>query len=447
MELWRIAEIILFSLINFLPCFLMALYPFRRQLRYSRLSTGVGIALNTLVHTACTLLKFVFPEWTEYVSLVCTAAHALSMYIWIDAHFGKSIFTLLMMTNISNFIMVASKCLEGLLFWDLAQDHNRWSHSLTMALVDAVVLIPLFFYIRHIFVKAVQQDTARKTWYWLWLIPLTFYAVWFRNFYFSAEGAMTLALRPRHTLYSAVINAGALLTYMMIARLIRESAENESLREREHQLSMQQAQYTYLQDRIEEARKLKHDTRQHIHVISAYLQARKYEELEQYMGRYEKMMPEDGPIRYCDHFAVNALLQYFGGYAKRCGIGFSTAIALPAQVDIPEEALTVAMGNLLENALEACLDESNPGGVISVRGKCDARGVFFKVINSCPLPPKTDKQGRFLSRKRKGLGIGMQSVQDIAQRCGGMMKVHWEDGVFSVSVLLLPEDKAGEGLE
>ncbi len=433
------AEVILYGLVNFLPCILLAIYPFRRDLRFAPWVTVVGILVNAAIHVAVEICKY-HTVYNGLLSLLCSVVHGVFMVLWIRGHYGKSMFTLLMMTNLSNFIITTSKCLEGLLFPSLALEFHRWSNSLCMLAVDILVLVPLYFYIKKIYCKAVEPNVSEKIWRWLFLIPLTFYAVWFRNFYFSAEGSLELALRPRYFVYSLVINAGALLTYAIVAQLIIGRVENERLREREYLHSIQQAQYNMLQDRIEEARRAKHDTRQHLHIISAYLQDKKYDELEEYIGRYHKKLPEESTLKFCENYAINALLQYFAGYAKIIGTGFQAAVQLDSKPGIPEEDLTVVMGNLLENAVEACVAE--PGKpVLSVRGRQEDGMLFFKVINTCTRPPKTDRAGRFLSGKRSGYGIGLSSVERTVEQYNGRMKAHWEDGEFTVSVLLTVPDK------
>ncbi len=437
---FHVAEVTLYSLVNFLPCILLVLYPFRRNLRFSPWVTGLGILLNAAIHVGVEIGKY-YTEHNGLLSLLCSGVHAVFMILMIRGHYGKSMFTLLMMTNISNFIITTSKCLEGLLFPSLALEFHRWSNSLCMVAVDIVVLLPLYFYIRKIYCRAVEPDVSDKLWHRLWLIPLTFYAVWFRNFYFSAEGFLVLALRPRHLLYSLVINAGALFIYAMVAQLIIGRVENERLREREYLHSLQHAQYSMLQDRIEEARRAKHDTRQHLHIISAYLQDKKYDQLEEYIGRYRKKLPEENTLKFCENYAINALLQYFAGYTKIIGTGFRAAVQLDSDPGIPEEDLTVVMGNLLENAVEACVAE--PGKpVLSVRGRQEDGVLFLKVVNTCTMPPKTDRAGRFLSGKRSGYGIGLSSVEHTVEQYNGRMKAHWEDGEFTVSVLLtVPDEK------
>ncbi len=433
-------EIIVFSLVVQLPYLILFLYPFRTRLRFSK-------PVTCLLLLAVSALRILFNLWSSQqpdpgaARFPAFLFYSLCCPLFIKAHMGKSMFTMLMLANISNFISTATKCLQGLVLPELVGIPFHWSYTLLLMGTQVVVLVPMFFFLKHIFSDAVMQKSAPTAWRYLWLIPLTFYMVWFRNFYYSAEGYEVLALRPRHVLFSMLINGGAVLMYYLIARLIREHTHNQQLREREHLHSMQHTQYGFLQDRIDEARRSSHDLRQHLNVISAYLQTQKYQEAEAYIARYRKTIPETSPVLFCENYAINALLQYFSGYAKMIGCGFSAGLQLPQNVGIPDEVLTVVLGNLLENATEACVNEGG-GAIVSVRGKKDDTSVFFKIVNTCSRKPKTDGEGRYLSSKRSGYGIGLASVQNTVTEYGGMMKASWADGTFTVSVMLnIPDNK------
>lgn len=438
MSPYRMAEISLYAFVSFLPLLILTIYPFWNKLRFSKGVTFFGIGLLYASRIVLTFFMSV-AERRGLLVLLGTFLYAAFFFIFVKDSIGKGLFLLLMLSNISNLILTAAKVTERYLFPTLYKTPYRWSSSLTFLLMEALILIPLFFYFKKVF----SETFIGKHSYWkfLWLIPLTFYSVWFRNFYFGAEGSKELARRPQYLLFSLVINGGALLVYSVVAQLIHQHAENIKLIEKSHQLSLQHAMYGNLQDRIEEARHMRHDLKQHIHVVSTYLQNKKYDELEKYLERYQKSMANETPILYCDNFAINALLQYFAGYAKIINTGFSASVYLPNEIGIPDEELVVVLGNLLENAIEACVTQEGHASVISVNGKLDKGAVFFKVVNTCFIPPKSDSKGNFFSSKRKGYGVGIQSVKNTTKRYNGVMKTHWEDGKFIASVLLnIPND-------
>ena len=143
---------------------------------------------------------------------------------------------------------------------------------------------------------------------------------------------------------------------------------------------------------------------------------------------------------YCEHDAVNILLLYFGQQAREKQVGFSVSASIPRQVGIPDSALSVLMGNLLENALEACVEAGDEPPRISVKVKARADAVFVRIENTCDQEVVPDEDGRYRSTKHEGWGVGLESVKNIVAQYEGMLEIESGDGSFCVSALLnVPE--------
>ncbi len=339
-----------------------------------------------------------------------------------------------MLANISSFVVITAKYFEWIIFNDYALQLHRWTNIVTLIAVEAAVLIPLFFYIKNIYVKAVHQTISKKTWMLLWLVPFTFYTVWYRNNFFASENHELLSLDLKYVFFCFLVNGGGMLIYTLVMHLINERVENDRLREKEVQLMIKQKQFETLQERIEEAKTVKHDIRQHFHMLAALSADKKYEELDDYINNYRKKYTENSFITYCEHYGINALLQYFAGVAKEHRIGFSAQIELPANINIPNDVLAVLVGNLLENATEACESENMP--IINIRGKMEGNALFLRFVNTFTGRTKKAPNGLYLSTKHEGRGIGLRSVQGIVNDYHGILDINHENGLFTVSVLV-----------
>lgn len=51
-----------------------------------------------------------------------------------------------------------------------------------------------------------------------------------------------------------------------------------------------------------------------------------------------------------------------------------------------------------------------------------------------------EKDGVLLSSKRRGEGVGLQSVRHIAEKNGGYSRFHYSDGIFCANVILRGEE-------
>lgn len=438
---YRIIEILVYSLLNFLPYLILALYPFRNRLRFSKPVTILFTVFVSLLQISCGFLAvYLASKGTGLLSAFSTAIYFVFYLSSIKTHFGKTLFTLLMLSNIANLIVVISKCLEGILAPRLALLPYRWSFSAIMLLIQMLILIPLYIYIRRIFTNAVEKDSNLAAWKYLWLIPATFYLLWFYHLYGNTQSALEIALQPKHAVFLLCINLGAFFIYHMVVCLINEYDKNAALKNQNHQLMLQKLQYENLKDKISETRRAKHDLRHHIAIMAGYLQDKKLEELESYLTAYQNSFSDDSSVVLCQNYEVNLLLLYFEQQAKDNNIVFSVHTDIPEKLNIAENDLSVLLGNLLENAIDACLTQAADYRRIIIRGKQKDDAFLLTIDNTFEGEIKQDQNGTFLSTKHSGTGLGIESARQIALRYNGVFQAEQKDGMFYVSVLLkLPD--------
>ena len=430
-------EITLYAVLNILPYILLALYPFRDSLRFSKPVTILMASLLIILNAGTGFIASALPaSQKDLLSIFSTAMYFLFYFVSIKAHFGKILFTLLMLSNIANLIVILSKCIEGIITPELAVQTYRWSFSVTMLIVELVFLIPLYLYIRYIFTNAVKKDTISSVWLYLWVIPATFYIIWSYHMYGSGQSALEIAMQPKHVFLLFLINIGAFLIYHIVVCLINEYDKTSFLEKQNHQLALQKLQYENLTNRISEIRRTKHDLHHHITIMSGYLNDGKIKELKAYLSGYQESLPDNSPIVYCQNYAVNLLLLYFAQQAQNNDIAFSVYADIPAELNIPEIYISVLLGNLLENAIEACTAQPENNRHIIVRGQIKNHSLYLTIDNTFNGIIKQDKNGTYLSTKHDGAGLGIESARQIIMRYHGMFNAVQKDGLFCVSVLL-----------
>lgn len=432
----RMLEVAVYSLLNFLPFLFLALYPFRRSLRFSGKLTAVLIAVLTVVQL---LLGFWAAFYSEgkagKISAVSTVLYAAFYFLAVKKHFGKTFFTLLMISNIANLAVISAKCFEGLLFPSLATQNYRWSFSLTLFAVEVVLSVPIFLYTKSLFTPAVEREPSGFEWRYLWLIPATFYVMWYYAFYGNiSRSSLEIALRPKNTIFLFVINVGEILIYYVVTRLILEQNKTLELKEQNHQLTMQALQYENLREKITDPRRAKHDVRHHIAIMQEYLRDGNYASLKEYLDRYGMSLPDDSLVRFCENAAANAVLLYFAQQAKDNGIDYIVKTDIPSDIGIPETDISVMLGNLLENAVDACKEEKSDDKKIIVRAAVDSTSLCVTVDNTFSGAPKHTADGEFASTKHNGTGLGTRSVKSIAEHYGGVCRFETHDGMFQASV-------------
>lgn len=434
--LTRLSEICVYSLLNILPFLILALYPFRNNLRFSRRVTAVLICVLSVVQVFLGVWAALFSSGRAgLISAVSTALYTAFYFLSVNVAWGKALFTLLMISNTANLVVVGSKCIEGLIFPSLAAEPYRWSFSLVTAAVELIVLTPIFVYVKRVYTPAVEKEPSGFEWRYLWLIPATFYLLWYYEIYANkSQSGLDFALEPRNAVFLLLINAGASLIYYVVARLINEQNKNLRLSEQNHTLVMREVQYDNLMDRISEARRAKHDVRHHAAFMQELLRKQDYSALSDYLGEYVRTLPDDTPLVFCVNQAANAVISYFASLSNSAGIEYNVSAVIGDDIGIDNTDLSVILGNLIENAYDACLSEG--GGFISVRASYDAHSLCIAVDNSFSGRVERTSGGAFVSSKHSGYGLGINSVVNIAEKYNGVCDFNCDGTVFRASVMM-----------
>lgn len=434
------AEMVIYSVLSYLPYIALALFPFRNDLRFSKRITVLLVIVSGIFQILIGLWAGLWGGNSALLSFISTVTYFVFYFSVVKVHFGKTLFTLLTLSNIANFVVISSKCIEGALFPENAMQGYRWSFSLIMVFVQAALLIPLWFYIRSTYTTVMEKDAAKPTWRFLWLIPATFYVEWYYHLYSnSGKSSLELALEPESTLFLFIINLGAVFIYHMVVCHIKAIEANIELSEKNHALQTQHLQYENLQERIAEARRFKHDIRHNVLTVLSFLEDEKYDEAKNFLEAYNLSMPDDRSVCFCKNYSVNAILLFFAQQAKDAKIDFITVVDVPEDIGISDNVISVLLGNLLENAVEASSKAEEGSRRVTIKSVCNGGTILFKISNTYVGELVRNKSGLYMSTKHSGSGIGLASVRNIVKQNGGMLKISDTGGEFAVTVMLMQE--------
>lgn len=436
-EIWfRALEILVYTALSSLPYHFCALYVFRQQLRFSLPKTLLFLLPPTLLELILNLLVgFGVSGNTALLNFIWAIGYFVAYCVVVREPVGKVAFVILVLLNLNNFVIVVSKCLESFLFPGIAMDRYHFSNCLTTAVSEMLIIAPHCITLKRRYVPALQRTANSFLWRYLWLIPATFYFLWYYHIHFGSSSSLEVATDPHSLFFLTVITCGSYLIYYIVLRLVNEAANNAELRANNQQLALQTLQYENLQERIAETRKANHDLRHHITVMQCHLESGDYEKLKAYFGTLKAMTPT-GTVSYCQHPTLNMLLVYFAQQARENGIHFQAKLALPATLSVPDNDLAVLVGNLVENAVEACTAQTRGEKQVVIRGTVQSNRLLLTIDNTFERPTRQDVSGVFLSSKHPGQGIGIESAKAIARRHGGEVRIEQKEGLFCVSVIL-----------
>jgi hypothetical protein len=199
-------------------------------------------------------------------------------------------------------------------------------------------------------------------------------------------------------------------------------------------LDMQRALYHNLTQSTEEVRALRHDLRHQLSAIRGYLQTDDVEGALNYVETIADHIPDLANKLLCDNFAVNAVAVHYLDQALSAHIQTDIRLVVPVELGrIPDNDMSIIVGNLFENAIEACLYVPEDRRFIRIRSTVTKNRLTLVIDNSFDGTCRVVK-GVFYSRKRVGKGIGISSVRAIVEKYDGALKYEAANGVFTASL-------------
>lgn len=436
-SLERTLEILLFAFCNFAPYVFLTVYIFKNHFRFSKIATGFVCFLLFFIQFATRYWSALHGINTNiYMSILRLIIFLAGYAILFDQRFGKILYIELIFANMGNFILIAGVCLERNLFPNIPHDLYCWHTSIVMFLLHLVITLPWAFEVKRHFVPVLDNKWVVKQWNYYWLVPTVFYIIWQYQINSGTETGLENIQNPYNVVFLFIINIGSLLIYYLMLMLDGQLAKNLELEEQQHYRALEHVAFQSLQERMEETRRMRHDLRHHVHMVSYYLEEKEYDKLQEYVDSYRDSLPDGDRIRFCENRVINNIIFYFASLAKQQQIDFTVQLSIPDDLHVNDHEISVLLGNLLENALEACIEQKQNNRRIIVKGKGDAHSLLFTIDNTCENDIKKNKNGEFLTTKPHGNGIGVSSVKKIVERYNGFFSADKNGDMFCVSFML-----------
>lgn len=429
----NIIEISIYELLDLLPSVILALVPFRNFMRFSRRINVIIIGLLYILMVISRVLTLGHLRLATILSILCIIFYLGFYKLCIRAELTKQLFVLLIILNYGSFVII--------IFSYFAHCHLSPGYSpYSLPSIGILLLIyfgsyPIMFIMMDKKIRPlVSFPENNNIWRLLWLVPATSCLSYYFNLY-SNGGVTAFSKSLNNMLFAAFLNIGNLFITFLIAHLVGESNRSMQLKAENYQLNVQFVQYENLKMRLDEARRTRHDFRQNILIIQSYLRDKDWDGLQSYISRYVTSLPADTAIIYCENYALNALLIYYADLAQKQKIVFRTDVDYPDDLTIEVPDAVTLLGNLLENAVEACSRQTSRKAFITLSVKLIGSTLIITLDNT--YNGMIQKTGpHFISSKNNRIGIGITSVEKIAAKYQGITKFEYDDMAFHSSVLL-----------
>lgn len=280
-----------------------------------------------------------------------------------------------------------------------------------------------------------NQFDEERLWRTVWIWPMALTALFI---FILPQDPATILVNRMQKISILVILASFISVFLQLYqyyRIARECTLNLHLTQENQMLAVESRRYTELRTYMEQTRHLRHDFRQHLHVISGLTESGNLDALKTYLHQYESEIG-DAPALLCSNPAVDAIAGYYALWASQKQISIHWNLNLPDQLPLPESDLCMLMGNLLENALLA--SENLPPEERDVSVVCQMLSpAMLGLIVENRYDGTLKRHGDMLySTRHSGCGTGLISVKSAVRKYNGQLTMSTENKTFRVHILL-----------
>ena len=203
-----------------------------------------------------------------------------------------------------------------------------------------------------------------------------------------------------------------------------------------YQQELLETHYREVDNMYRQIRGWRHDYRNHIQTMKAYAASENWDAIKRYLDLLDDDLTTVDTVIKTGNPMTDAILNSKISLAKSKDINVIADAHIPVKLKTSEIDLCCIIGNLFDNAIEAC--EKLPVDQRMIRVYMDMRNTqLYLSFTNLTAGKKLKKEGKlFRSTKGENHGFGLVRMDAIIERLNGYISRNSEDGAFTTEILL-----------
>lgn len=195
-----------------------------------------------------------------------------------------------------------------------------------------------------------------------------------------------------------------------------------------------------IQNMYRQVRGWRHDYRNHIQNMKIQLKEENYHGLESYLSELADDLDTVDTVIKTGNVMADAILNSKLSVAEKLNVRLNVKATLPESLPMSDVEICSVLGNMLDNAVEACSTLPEEERFLRVYiGKLKGQ-LYLSVQNSAGKVRK--ERGFYLSTKEGEHGYGLFRIDRIAKKYGGYVNRQNEEGIFATEIMIpLPKER------
>ena len=189
-----------------------------------------------------------------------------------------------------------------------------------------------------------------------------------------------------------------------------------------------------IQNMYRQVRGWRHDYRNHINNMKIQLSEGNYDKLSDYLNELADDLDTVDTVIKTGNVMADAILNSKLNVAEKMNIKLNVKANVPDKLPMSDVELCSMLGNILDNAVEACgtLPEEERFMRVYI-GKLKGQ-LYLSVQNSAGKVCKS--KNTYLSTKEGEHGYGLFRIDRVAKKYGGYVNRQNEEGVFATEIMV-----------
>ena len=226
----------------------------------------------------------------------------------------------------------------------------------------------------------------------------------------------------------------AILAAVFVYRYITVVLEN---RMAQYQRDLVLTHCEEVENMYRQTRGWRHDLKSHIQTMKAHLALAEYDRLEEYLNELDSDLETVDKIVKTGNVMIDALLNSKLSLASSRGIQVEARAIVPRELPVSEVDLSVIIGNLMDNAMEACLEIAREENrFLRVYMDVLKGQLYIYVINSVEGNRKRTGKLYLTTKNSRDHGFGLRRIDKVVEKYHGYLDRQNEEGVFATEILL-----------
>ncbi len=307
----------------------------------------------------------------------------------------------------------------------------------TYSSIFGIIALQFVLYAVMLIVKKgrnVRKGTVVPVGYWITIVTIPGASLYLVIILFYATGLSVLQILLCVS-FILWINVRAFTLYDSLVVTTEHRMEEKMLSQLNNYY---EKQFELMQSSESTIREIRHDLTNHLMVMQEMIDGHREEELGVYMVNLIQNMYQKGDYSHSGNVVIDSILNFKLQEAMHKDIHFRVEVDLPNKLNVEPFDLTVILGNLLDNAIQASEQIEPKDRKLSVSCQYQKGMLIVKIKNKYNGIISYEGDSIVTTKDDKiNHGMGLFNIRKAVEKYNGIFETEHSDQDFTATVMLL----------